>query len=340
MSRILITGANGQLGFELRRALAPLGEVFAVNREKFDLTNKAAMLAALDALRPQIVVNPAGYTAVDHAESEGPLAHAINAHAPGVLARWCAANDALLIHYSTDYIFSGTGNRAWTEDDTPEPMSVYANSKWRGEQTVRAHTGHHLILRTSWVYGSHGHNFLKTMLRLAAERDHLSVVADQIGAPTSAALIADVTAQLITHYRRPSHRFEYGTYHLAAQGETSWHGYACHAIAHAQRLGYPLRLDPATIRAIDTEDYPLPARRPLNSRLDCSKLQRTFSLTLPPWQAGVEHVIERMMHGLQYKQHPPYPALNPPMPPPLQGESGTQIALLYNTRLPLGEGGA
>ena len=299
MSRILITGANGQLGFELRRALAPLGEVFALNREQFDLAVEAAMLATLDELRPQIIVNPAAYTAVDRAESESALAHAINAHAPGVLARWCAANDALLIHYSTDYIFGGAGDRAWGEDDTPQPQSVYAHSKWLGEQAVRAHTGHHLILRTSWVYAAHGNNFLKTMLRLASERDSLSVVADQIGAPTSAALITDVTAQLITHYRRPTHRFDYGTYHLAAQGETSWHGYACHAIAHARGLGYPLQLDPAAIRAIGTADYPLPARRPANSRLDCSKLQRAFGLTLPPWQAGVEHVIERLFHSQQ-----------------------------------------
>ncbi|RQW28142.1 dTDP-4-dehydrorhamnose reductase [Rhodobacteraceae bacterium CH30] len=299
MSRILITGANGQLGFELRRALAALGEVFALTREQFDLADEAAMLATLDALRPQIVVNPAAYTAVDRAESESALAHAINAHAPGVLARWCAANDALLIHYSTDYVFGGVGDQAWSEEDAPQPQSVYAHSKWLGEQAVCAHTGHHLILRTSWVYGAHGNNFLKTMLRLAAERDSLNVVADQIGAPTSAALIADVTAQIISRYRLPTQKFDYGTYHLAAQGETSWHGYACHGIAHARALGYPLQLDPAAIRAIGTTDYPLPARRPANSRLDCSKLQRAFGLTLPPWQAGVEHVIERLFHSQQ-----------------------------------------
>lgn len=295
MSRIMITGANGQLGFELRRALAPLGDVFALTREQFDLTNEASMLTILDSLRPQIVVNAAAYTAVDQAESDAEQVYSINTHAPGVLARWCAEDDALLIHYSTDYIFGGAGKRPWREDDTPEPQSVYARSKWLGEQAVRASTGHHLILRTSWIYGTHGHNFLKTILALATKHERLRIIADQIGAPTSAALVADVTAQLITHYHRPSHRFGYGTYHLAAQGETSWYDYASYLIAYARALGYPLRLKPDTIDRIDTADYPLPARRPANSRLDCSKLQRAFELSLPPWQHGVEHVIEQLM---------------------------------------------
>lgn len=298
MDRILITGANGQLGFELRRALAPLGGVFALTHRQFDLGDETAMQQTLDALRPQIIVNPAAYTAVDQAERDIARAHAINAHAPGVLARWCAANEALLIHYSTDYIFCGAGERPWCEDDTPLPLSVYAQSKWLGEEAVRVQTGHHLILRTSWLYGSHGQNFLKTMLKLAASRDHLRVVADQIGAPTSAALVADITAQLISHYRRPSHRFCYGTYHLTAQGETSWHGYASHLIAHAHTLGYPLRLRPEAITAIGTADYSLPAPRPTNSRLDCGKLQRAFELSLPPWQSGVEHVVEQLMPAI------------------------------------------
>ncbi|TIC78502.1 dTDP-4-dehydrorhamnose reductase [Crenobacter intestini] len=299
MNKILVTGTNGQLGFELRRALAPLGTVCAHTRETLNLADPAAIVRVLDQVQPRIIVNPAAYTAVDKAESDAATAMAVNAEAPGILAEWAAAHDALLIHYSTDYVFSGEGDRPWREDDTPAPRSVYGQSKWLGEQAVREMTGHHLILRSGWVFGVHGANFLKTILRLAHERDQLTVVADQIGAPTSAALIADVTAQIIASYDRPTEKFEYGTYHLAAQGETSWHAYAQRVVRRAIAQGYPLKLAPEAIKPIASKDYPLPAARPAYSRLDCSKLMRNFGLPLPRWEDGVDLVVDQLYSAQQ-----------------------------------------
>lgn len=294
MNRILITGTNGQVGFELKRALPPLGEVIALARQEMDLADPASILAALNRYQPAIIVNPAAYTAVDKAESEVELAVAVNAHAPGIMAEWAEQHDALLIHYSTDYVFDGCKNGAYCEDDVANPQSVYGRSKWEGEEAIRARTAHHLILRTSWVVGTHGGNFLKTILRLAHERDSLNVVADQIGAPTSAALIADVTAQLISRYRLPTHKFEYGTYHLAASGETCWFDYARFVVQLAEQQRFPLRLAASAIRPIPTSAYPLPAPRPANSRLDCSKLSCHFGLALPHWQQGVAHVVTQL----------------------------------------------
>lgn len=294
MSRILITGANGQVGFELKRALAPLGKVIALTRQEMDLADPAGMRAVLDRHQPAIIVNPAAYTAVDKAETEVELAMAVNAQAPGVMAEWAEQHDALLIHYSTDDVFDGSKDGAYREDDAANPQSVYGRSKWAGEQAIRARTTHHLILRTSWVVGAHGGNFLKTILRLAHERDSLTVVADQIGAPTPAALIADVTAQLISRYRLPTHKFDYGTYHLAASGETSWFEFARFVVQLAEQQRYPLRLVASAIRPIPASAYPLPAPRPANSRLDCSKLSRHFDLALPHWQQGVAHVVTQL----------------------------------------------
>ena len=292
--RLLLTGADGQVGFELRRALAPLGEVTACGRAQMNLADEAAILAALEAARPDVIVNPAAYTAVDKAETERDAAFAVNAAAPGVLARWAAANGALLVHYSTDYVFAGDKPAPYGEDDETGPQSVYGASKWAGEQAVRAAGARHLILRTSWVFGAHGGNFLKTMLRLAQERDALKVVGDQVGAPTGAALIADVTAQLIGRYHARPEAFADGTYHLAAQGETSWHGYAQRVIRRAGERGFPLRLAADAVEAIPSEQYPLPARRPANSRLDCGKLMRAFALSLPGWEAGVDSVVDQL----------------------------------------------
>ncbi|MEN3031011.1 dTDP-4-dehydrorhamnose reductase [Chromobacterium amazonense] len=303
MTRILITGKNGQVGHELQRALAPLGELVALDREGMDLAKADTIPALLDALRPDIIVNPAAYTAVDKAESEPELAHAINAVAPGMMAQWAEANGALLMHYSTDYVFNGSGIAPWSEDDAADPQSVYGLSKWQGEQAVREATERHLILRTSWVFGAHGANFLKTMLRLAGERTELKVVADQIGAPTSAALIADTTAQLIRRYLADSERGPFGTYHLAAAGETSWHGYAQYLIGQAGKLGFPLTLTADAVYGIPTEAYPLPAKRPANSRLNCNKLKRDFGITLPAWQHGVDTVLASLWQQRQTQQN-------------------------------------
>jgi dTDP-4-dehydrorhamnose reductase len=294
MPRILITGANGQVGFELRRALAPLGEVKAVTRQHMDLASADSILAVLDGFRPSFIVNPAAYTAVDKAESEPDLAHAINVTAPGLMAEWAAAHDALLVHYSTDYVFDGSKPDPYREDDEANPQSVYGRSKWEGEEAIRQTMAHHLILRTSWVVGAHGNNFLKTILRLARERDQLNIVADQIGAPTTAALIADVTAQLITQCCIPTHHFDYGTYHLAASGETSWYDYARYVVALAEKKGMELKLNQGALQPIPTSDYPLPAKRPANSRLDCGKLTRSFGLTLPDWQQGIDYVFAQL----------------------------------------------
>lgn len=299
MTRILITGKNGQVGHELMRALAPLGELIALDREGMDLADTDAILAVLNEQQPDIIVNPAAYTAVDKAESEPDIAHAINATAPGILAQWADRHGALLVHYSTDYVFNGSGVAPWREDDEAEPQSVYGLSKWQGEQAVRVAVRQHLILRTSWVFGAHGANFLKTMLRLAGERTELKVVADQIGAPTSAALIADTTAKLIQRYLIDGERCPFGTYHLAAAGETSWHGYAQYLISQAGKLGFSLVLSPNAVHGIPTEAYPLPAKRPANSRLDCSRLQRDFGITLPIWQQGVKDILAALWQQRQ-----------------------------------------
>lgn len=298
---ILLTGVNGQLGHQLRTALASLGNIVALNRTELNLSQADSILQALERHQPDIIVNPAAYTAVDRAESEVEQARSVNAAAPALLAQWAARRQALLLHYSTDYVFDGAGERPWREDDPVQPRSVYGQSKWEGEEAVRAAAPRHLILRTSWVFGAHGGNFLKTILRLAQERDNLRVVADQIGAPTSTALISEVTAALLRDYLRKPTDFAYGSYHLAAQGETSWHGYARFLVAEAEKLGFTLRLSPADITPIATADYPLPAPRPANSRLDCTKLQRTFGLALPRWESGVEQVLAELAAQPQQK---------------------------------------
>lgn len=318
---ILLTGKNGQVGFELQRSLAVLGEVIAVERNDCDLSNPAAIRELVQGIRPDVIVNPAAYTAVDQAETEVELATAMNTTAPQIFAEEAAKLGALLVHYSTDYVFDGNKDGAYSETDTPNPQSVYGKTKLAGELAVAAANPRHLIFRTSWVFGAHGGNFLKTMLRLMQQRDSLSVVADQIGAPTSASLIADVTAHAIRqvmgsgelgvgsreagnkdagnkdaamhllptpHSPLPS---LYGTYHLVAAGETSWHGYASLVNEIAGLHGYTLKAGIENIKAIPACDYPLPAPRPSNSRLNTHKLQATFGLTLPSWQSGVQQVM-------------------------------------------------
>lgn len=294
---ILLTGVSGQVGFELQRALAPLGPVLTLSRQDCDFADGAALARTVRELCPAIVVNPAAYTAVDKAETEPDLAMAVNGEAPGRLGEAAAAVGALVVHYSTDYVFDGRANRPYVETDTPNPLSVYGRTKLAGERALQASGARHVILRTSWVFGVWGQNFAKTMLRLAAERERLTVVADQFGAPTSAALIADVTAQILGQYLRAGcpADFPQGIYHLAAAGETCWHEYAATVIAAARAAGRSLRLAPDGLLPIASRDYPTPAPRPANSRLDTRRLRATFGLALPDWRAGLAHVLRQIL---------------------------------------------
>jgi dTDP-4-dehydrorhamnose reductase len=293
--KILLTGKNGQLGFELRRALAPLGEVAAVGHAECDLADAGALRALVRRVAPDVIVNPAAYTAVDRAESDEDAAFAVNGRAPGILGEEAARLGALVVHYSTDYVFDGAKDGPYAETDAPAPCSVYGKTKYAGERALAAAHARHLILRSSWILGAHGGNFAKSMLRLAAERDSLGVVADQVGAPTPAALLADLTAHLIRQYRREgADVFPYGTYHVAAAGHTSWYDYARFVIGAAQAAGKTLRVAPEAIVPLATAQYPTAARRPANSRLDTGLFRRTFDLRLPPWKEGVEQVLEQI----------------------------------------------
>lgn len=293
---ILLLGKNGQVGWELQRALAPLGELVALDRAGAeglvgDLAQPQALARTVATLRPQVIVNAAAYAAVDKAESDVALARCINAEAPGALAQAAAACGALLVHYSTDYVFDGSGTQPWREDDATGPLSVYGQTKLEGEQAIAASGCQHLIFRTSWVYGARGGNFAKTMLRLARERDELKVIDDQIGAPTGADLLADVAAHAIRQALVPTAISLSGIYHLAAAGETSWCAYARFVLEQAQVMGQGLKVGPTQVQAIPTSAYPTPARRPHNSRLDTTRLRKTFGLTLPHWQTGVARML-------------------------------------------------
>ncbi len=295
--KILVTGKNGQVGFELQRALAPLGEVIAVDQADCDLSSPEAIRQLVRRIQPQVIVNPAAYTAVDKAESDVATATAVNAVAPGIFGEEAKAIGALVVHYSTDYVFDGCKAGPYLEDDTPNPQSVYGKTKLAGEMALRQSAADCLIFRTSWVFGAHGGNFAKTMLRLAGEKDRLNVVADQWGAPTSAALIADITAQVVGQYLRSADKsvFPFGVYHLVAAGETNWCDYARTVVGGALDAGRLLKLGVADIHPIGTQDYPVPAPRPANSRLDTRKLQETFQLVLPPWQSGLAHVLTQIL---------------------------------------------
>ena len=296
LMKILITGKNGQVGFELMRSLASLGTVIGVDVKECDLGDSAAIEKLLEKVKPDLIVNPAAYTAVDRAESEPVIAHAINARAPEILAKFASRRNIPIIHYSTDYVFDGIKEGAYTETDKVNPKSVYGKTKALGEAAVRNNAPKHIILRTSWVFGSHGVNFLKTMLKLSQERDKLSIVSDQVGSPTSAALLADVTAEIAKQLFEPGAIKKYGTYHLVSEGETSWHGYAQKVVACANALGMETKISADAIEAIKTSDYPLPAPRPANSRLDTMKVCKVFSVSLPNWQDGVEKVIQDLIN--------------------------------------------
>ena len=295
--KILLFGKNGQVGWELQRSLAPLGEVIALGTTSQnycgDFTDLAGIANTIRAIEPDVIVNAAAHTAVDKAESEPDLARTINALAPAVLAKESNLLNSLLIHYSTDYVFDGEGDKAWQESDQTEPLSIYGATKLEGEQLIQASGCMHLIFRTSWVYGARGGNFAKTMLRLAKERDSLKVIDDQIGAPTGADLLADVTAHAIRTARRNPEVS--GLYHLVAGGETSWHGYASFVLDYARRAGIDLKVATDAVQAVPTSAFPTPAKRPHNSRLNTEKLQNTFDLHLPHWQAGVTRMLAEVL---------------------------------------------
>lgn len=293
---ILLTGMNGQVGFELQRALAPLGTVHAVGSADCDLSDASALRALIQSVKPQMIVNPAAYTAVDRAESDQDKARAVNTVAPGVMGEEAQRLGAAVIHFSTDYVFDGNQTTPYKESDSARPQSVYGQTKFDGERALAQATPRHVILRTSWVVGAHGGNFAKTMLRLATDRDELRVVADQFGAPTSAALLADVTAHLVRQIQREgATEFPYGTYHLAAAGETSWHEYARFVIGEAVKAGKAIKATPDRVLPIPTTAYPKPARRPQSSRLDTTLIQSTFDLHLPHWQRGVGHILQQIL---------------------------------------------
>jgi dTDP-4-dehydrorhamnose reductase len=292
--KILLLGKSGQVGWELQRALAPLGELVALGHEGTpnlcgDFREPEGVAATVRRVRPDVIVNAAAHTAVDKAESEPELAQLLNATTPGAVAREAAALGAWLVHYSTDYVFDGSGQAPRDEDAPTAPLSVYGRTKLEGEQAIRASGCRHLILRTSWVYAARGGNFARTMLRLAAEREALNVIDDQIGAPTGADFLADVAAHALRAAQANPQLA--GTYHAVAAGETSWHGYARFVIEWARAHGLPVKVAPEAVRPIPTSAYPTPAQRPLNSRLSTRKLREAFGLVPPPWQAGVERML-------------------------------------------------
>lgn len=292
--KLLLLGKSGQVGWELQRSLAPLGEVIALDRQTGgDISNLSELAQTIRSVRPDVIVNAAAHTAVDKAQSEPDLALRLNAEAPEVMAREAKSLGALLVHYSTDYVFDGSGSAARKEGDATGPLSVYGRTKLEGEKRIAATHCRHLIFRTSWVYAARGGNFAKTMLRLAQEREALSVINDQWGAPTGADLIADVTAHALRHVK--THDGDDGLYHLVAAGETNWHAYASHVIEQAKSLRPELGWKVQNIASVPTTAFPTPATRPLNSRLDTQKLQAAMQLHLPAWQQGVDRLLQEIL---------------------------------------------
>lgn len=291
--KILLLGKNGQLGWELQRSLALLGELIALDRSGFkglcgDLSDLEGLRQTIDVIKPDVIVNAAAYTAVDKAENEPKLVQLINVQAPKLLAEEAKRIGALLVHYSTDYVFNGEGKDPWHETDEPAPVNQYGQSKLNGEQAIQASGCKHLIFRTSWVYAARGNNFAKTMLRLASERQSLSIINDQVGAPTGAALLADCTAHAI--YQSVRNPQLLGLYHLSASGQTTWYEYANLVIEHAKTIGKKLTV--TEVLAINTSDYPTPAIRPHNSKLETTKFCESFNLVLPKWQDGVIRILD------------------------------------------------
>lgn len=296
--KILLFGKNGQVGWELQRSLAPLGDVVALGHAGEDglcgdFMDVAGLIRTVDEVRPDVIVNAAAYTAVDRAEADRETARAINVLAPAALAQAAHQRGAWMVHYSTDYVFDGSGTKPWSEGDVPAPLNFYGQTKLDGERAVADSCDRHLILRTSWVFGNRGLNFVRTMLRLAGERDRLEVVDDQFGAPTGADLLADITAHALrAAASKPSLA---GIYHVAAAGEVSWHAYAQFVIAKALAAGVPLKASPERVEPVASTQYRTAARRPPNSRLDTTRLRTTFGLNLPAWQQGVGRMLEEIL---------------------------------------------
>ena len=296
MQRIVLLGANGQLGYELAGRLSDLGELQTFDRSGLDLTNAGQIRDIIRTIKPQLIVNAAAYTAVDQAEQEPEVARLVNSQAPRILAEEAKRCNALLVHYSTDYVFDGQGNKPWTEDQPAAPLNVYGETKRAGELAIAAVGCAYLIFRTSWVYGLHGANFVKTMLRLARERTELSIVDDQIGAPTSAQVIADISIEILRQGQHAfyEHFLDYsGTYHLVCAGETSWYGFAQQIFSEARKCGEKLALQ--DVQPIPSSQFPTPARRPMNSRLNTEKIQNTFDITLPDWESSLSRCFPQIL---------------------------------------------
>jgi dTDP-4-dehydrorhamnose reductase len=293
--KILLTGKDGQVGFALHKKLASLGEVIATNRDMLDLRDSQAIRIFIDQTQPDIIINPAAYTKVDQAQNEPELASQINAAAPQVLADKASELDIPIIHFSTDYVFDGLKNEPYLEADEVNPQSVYGQTKWQGEEAVRQNKKH-IILRTSWVFSSHGQNFLKTILRLIQEKTSLNVVSDQIGTPTSSEALVDVTYKIVETIFNDPHFKDFGTYHMTLDDETNWYRYACFITDEAKRLGLQTLMTSKDIKPISSDAYPTRAKRPMNSRLDTTKIKKTFMLELPHWEVEVKRILKALIH--------------------------------------------
>jgi dTDP-4-dehydrorhamnose reductase len=292
--KILLTGKNGQVGFELQKKLSVIGEVIATDREELDLADPYLIRQFIDQTKPDIIINPAAYTAVDKAESEPDLAYQINTIAPQVLAEKAAELNIPLVHFSTDYIFDGTKKDTYLETDPTNPQSVYGKTKCDGEEKVRHHSKH-IILRTSWVFGSHGNNFLMTILRFITDKESLNIVSDQWGSPASSSMLSDVTFKIVDTIFKNKNFNDYGTYHVTSEGETNWQDYASLILSEAIKLNLKVRCAPDHIYPILTSEYPTAAKRPLNSRLNCEKIKKTFMLELPHWESEVKKVLREII---------------------------------------------
>ena len=293
--KILLTGKDGQVGFALHKKLASLGEVIATNRDMLDLSDPEAIRIFIDQTKPDIIINPAAYTKVDQAQNEPELASQINAVAPQVLADKASKLDIPIIHFSTDYVFDGLKHEPYFETDQANPQSVYGETKWQGEEAVRQYKKH-IILRTSWVFNSHGQNFLKTILKLIQEKTSFNVVSDQIGTPTSSEALADVTYKIVETIFNDPHFKDFGTYHMTLDNETNWYRYACFITDEAKRLGLQTLMTSKDIKPISSDAYPTLAKRPMNSRLDTTKIKKTFMLELPNWEEEVKRILKALIH--------------------------------------------